>query len=80
MPGVDRMNSDLMLVVGLIVGILTIPALLNAWTEGRAPRAAAIMVMIAIGLIVGAVRLSPGGYALAEIPDVFFRVIGRLIN
>ncbi|WP_323038400.1 hypothetical protein [Gemmobacter sp.] len=74
------MNSDLMLVVGLIVGVLTVPALLNAWTEGRAPRAAAIMVMIAIGLVVAAVRMHPGGYALADLPDVFFRVLGRLIN
>ncbi|GGE06843.1 hypothetical protein SAMN05421774_102675 [Gemmobacter megaterium] len=74
------MNSDLMLVVGLIVGVLTIPALLNAWTEGRPPRAAAIMVMIAIGLVVMAVRLAPGGYALDDLPDVFFRVVGRLMN
>lgn len=69
-----------MLVVGLIVGVLTIPALLNAWTESRPPRAAAIMVMIAIGLVVAAVRMNPGGYALADLPDVFFRVLGRLIN
>lgn len=74
------MNSDLMLVVGLTIGVLTIPALLNAWAESRAPRAAAIMVMIAIGLVAGAVRLNPSGYKLAEIPDVFFRVIGRLVN
>ena len=74
------MNSDLMLVTGLVIGVLVIPALLNAWTEGRAPRAAAIMVMIAIGLVVGAVRMHPGGYTLADVPDVFFRVLGRLIN
>ena len=78
--GWDPMNSDLMLVIGLVIGVLVIPALLNAWTEGRTPRAAAIMVMIAIGLVVGAVRMHPGGYALADVPDVFFRVLGRLIN
>lgn len=74
------MDSDLMLVVGLIVGVLSLPALLNAWTEGRAPRAGAIMVMIAIGLIVAATRTKPGGYRVDEVPDAFFRVLGRLLG
>lgn len=72
------MNSDLMLVVGLVVGILSLPVLLNAWTEGRAPRAGAILVMIAIGLVFAAAQTKPGGYAVDEVPDVFFRVLGRL--
>jgi hypothetical protein len=74
------MNSDLMLVVGLIVAALSLPAVLNAWSESRAPRAGSIMVMIAIGLIVAAVQTKPGGYTVAEVPDVFFSVIGRLLN
>jgi hypothetical protein len=73
------MNSDLMLVVGLVVATLSLPALLNAWTEGRTPRAGAIMVMIAIGLIVAAIQAKPGGYTVAEVPEVFFRVLGRLL-
>ena len=56
------MNSDLMLVVGLVVAALSLPSLLNAWSEGRAPRAGAILVMIAIGLIVAALQTKPGGY------------------
>ncbi|MFN3647356.1 MAG: hypothetical protein ACK4S2_12690 [Gemmobacter sp.] len=74
------MNSDLMLVVGLVVGVLALPALLNAWTEGRAPRAGAILVMIAIGLIFAAARTKPGGYSVDEVPEVFFRVLGRLLG
>ena len=74
------MNSDLMLVVGLVVGVLALPALLNAWTEGRAPRAGAILVMIAIGLIVAATQTKPGGYSVDEVPQVFFRVLGRLLG
>lgn len=73
------MNSDLMLVVGLVVAALSLPALLNAWSEGRAPRAGAIMVMIAIGLIVAAIQTKPGGYTVAEVPQVFFRVLARLM-
>ena len=73
------MNSDLMLVMGLVVAALSLPALLNAWSEGRAPRAGAIMVMIAIGLIVAAIQTKPGGYTVAEVPQVFFRVLARLM-
>jgi hypothetical protein len=73
------MNSDLMLVVGLVVAALSLPAILNAWSEGRTPRAGAIMVMIAIGLIVAAIQSKPGGYTVAEVPEVFFRVLGRLL-
>lgn len=74
------MNSDLMLVVGMVIGVLSLPALLNAWTEGRPPRAGAIMVMIAIGLIVAATQTKPGGYRIEQLPDVFFGVMRQLFG
>jgi len=74
------MNSDILLVGGLIVGALAIPALLNAWVEGRVPRAGSIMVMISTGLIVMALYQKPSGYKVEEVPEVFFRVLGRLLN
>jgi hypothetical protein len=74
------MNSDILLVGGLIVGALAIPALLNAWVEGHVPRAGSIMVMISTGLIVLALYQKPSGYKVEEVPEVFFRVLGRLLN
>ena len=74
------MDSDLMLVVGIILGGLSIPALLNAFSDGRAPRLASIVVLIAGILIFLAVRGHSGGYAPSDLPDVFRRVFGRLIN
>ena len=53
------MTADLYLVIGLIIGAFTIPSILGALSEGRAPRTAAIMVLIAGGLIVLAVKESP---------------------
>jgi hypothetical protein len=73
-------DPDLSLVVGLVLAVLTVPSLISAYVEGRPPRAGAIFVLIAGGLIVYAVSQQPGGYAIAEIPDVFFRVIGRYAN
>ncbi|AGI65998.1 hypothetical protein OAN307_c02310 [Octadecabacter antarcticus 307] len=73
------MDPDLMMVVGLVIGGLSIPSMLGALTDGRVPRAAAIAVMIAGGLIVLAIRESPGGYAIGDIPDVFVDVVARYI-
>ena len=69
-----------MLVIGLVIGGFSIPSIMGALADGRVPRAAAITVMVAGGLIVLAIRGHPGGYALAEIPDVFVSVVGRYIN
>lgn len=74
------MNADLYLVIGLVVVAFTIPAIIGAFSEGRAPRAAAIMVMIGGGLIALAVYQTPGGYQIADLPDVFVRVVGRYLN
>ncbi|MBU2994205.1 hypothetical protein Q4555_07490 [Octadecabacter sp. 1_MG-2023] len=74
------MDPDLMLVIGLVVGGFSIPSIMGALADGRVPRAAAIAVMIAGGLIVLAIRDNPGGYQLADIPDIFVSVVGRYIN
>lgn len=74
------MDPDLMMVVGVTVGALTVPSLFSAFVDGRAPRAGAIMALIAGVLIAVAVSQRPGGYSIAEIPDVFYRVFGRYLR
>lgn len=74
------MDSDLSLVIGIIMAVFAIPALLSAFSEGRAPRVGAILVMIASGLIVVAVLNRPSGYRLDEVPDAFVRVIGKYLR
>lgn len=69
-----------MLVIGLVIGGFSIPSIMGAISDGRVPRAAAIAVMVAGGLIVLAIREQPGGYALADIPDIFVKVVGRYLN
>lgn len=73
------MDTDLALVLGIIIAALSIPSILSAVSDRRAPRASAITILIAGGLIVFAVSGKPGGYALQEIPEIFMRVIGRLM-
>ncbi|HMO08724.1 MAG TPA: hypothetical protein PKD10_13920 [Paracoccaceae bacterium] len=74
------MDPDLLMVVGVTVGVLTVPSLFSAYMDGRAPRAGAIMALIAGVLIAVAVSQRPGGYAIADIPDAFFRVFARYLR
>lgn len=74
------MDTDLFLVIGIILVALAIPSLLAAFSESRPPRAGAIMILVGGVLIVVALTQHRAGYTFAEIPDVFYRVIGRYTN
>jgi hypothetical protein len=74
------MDTDLILVIGIIIAVLTLPALLAAFSESRPPKAASIMLMIAGVLIVVALTQRPTGYTFGEIPDVFMRVLRRVLS
>ena len=74
------MDPQLALVIGLVVAGFSVPAIVSAFSDGRAPRAAAIALVIGGGLAVWAFNQKPGGYRLEEIPQVFVEVVGRYIN
>jgi hypothetical protein len=73
------LDTDLALVLGFIIAALSIPSILSALSDKRAPRASAITVLIAGGLIVFAVQGKPGGYRMEQLPDVFVSVIARYL-
>jgi len=68
------MDTDLALVIGCILALLSVPSILSAMIDQRAPRASALTVLIAGGLILYALRENPGGYSWAELPNVFVSV------
>lgn len=70
------MEPDLLLVLGLVVGVLSIPAMVSALSDGRAPRVAAITAIIAGGMMVYAINSKEGGYRVKDVPTVVYRVIG----
>lgn len=74
------MTNDVFLVIGVVVLVLTIPSLLSAILDGHAPRAAAVSLLIGGVLVFTAVTRQPGGYTIEQVPDVFLRVIGHVIN
>ncbi|MFC6639558.1 hypothetical protein GV827_12280 [Sulfitobacter sp. JBTF-M27] len=71
------MDPDLALSLGLVVAAFSIPSILSAISDSRAPRASALTVLIGGALILYAVQSKPGGYELGEVPDVFVSVVGR---
>lgn len=73
------MDTDLFLVIGIVLGGLAIPSMLNAYSEGAPPRFAAMLAIAAGALIVLAVTNSPVGYKMEDIPDVFTRVAARFM-
>ena len=73
------MNPDMFLVLGIIIAGFSIPSVLSAITDGRAPRASAVTILIAGGLVLIAMQTKQGGYALSDIPDAFVRVAAQIM-
>ena len=74
------MDPDLSLILGLILGGFALVGMLSAFADGRGPRASAVTVLLAGGLVIYALTTKPDGYRLNEIPDVFFGVVARFIS
>lgn len=74
------MDTDLALTVGIVLAVLSVPSLLSAWVDGRAPRMGAIMAVAALGLIVTALVENPGGYEFNQVPNVMLKTVMRLFE
>lgn len=74
------MQSDLSLVVGLVLAVFAVPSIVSSLSDGRAPRVAIITVLVAGGLVLYALQSNPGGYALTDVPEAFVRVVAQIIN
>lgn len=74
------MNNDLMLVSGIVLALLSLPSMLNAWAEARPPRVGGIILVTGAVLIASAVMNASTPYRVEELPDVFLRVIARILR
>ena len=74
------MDPDLFFVIGVGLLVLAIPPIFGAAVDGRAPRAAAILIMVGGGLVGLALYQRPGAYTFEKIPGVIASVVGSLIN
>lgn len=74
------MDPDLLFVLGCVLGVLAIPAVVSAFADERTPRAPALIIVIATGMVAYAVLERPGNYNLDTAPQVFARVIGQMLR
>ncbi len=74
------MDSDVIFVVGVVITVLSIPAIVSAFSDSRSPRVSAIVVLIGALMIGYAVNTKPGAYNFETLPDVFVSVVGKVIN
>lgn len=74
------MNTDLSLVLGTVLLVLSIPSAVGAYSDGRPPRVAAFAILVATILIVLAASEAPGRFRLTNIPDAFIRLIGAWLR
>ncbi|MFO1202001.1 MAG: hypothetical protein U1E58_05125 [Tabrizicola sp.] len=74
------MDTDLVLTIGIVLLVLSLPSLLAAWAESRAPRLGAIMLAVAFGMILAALWEKPGGYQFNQVPSVMVNVAARLFE
>lgn len=74
------MDSDLALVVGLIIVVFSIPAVISAFSDGRAPRVAAFALIAGGALSAWAMSQKPGGYTIDDVPEAFVKVVARYVN
>lgn len=74
------MDNDLILVLGIIIGALAFPSLLNAFSSSRPPRMAALLLVVGGGMVVWAITQQPNSYSLEELPNVFLRVFAGFIR
>ncbi|HLQ19250.1 MAG TPA: hypothetical protein VK146_09735 [Tabrizicola sp.] len=75
-----HVDTDLVLTIGIVLLVLSVPSLLAAWAESRTPRMGAILAIAAFGMILVALYEKPGGYAFNQVPGVIIDVIGRFVE
>jgi len=66
---------DLILVSGVGILALAFPSMVGAFSRGAPPRAAMLAIFAGGVMILYANSSRPGGYSVAEFPEVVMRVI-----
>ena len=72
------MDPDTLFVIGLGLGVLSIPAVVSSISKGERPRIATISLMISGVMLVWAMSYKPGGYSVESIPAVVARVLQNI--
>jgi hypothetical protein len=72
------MDLDYFFVGGLLLGVLSVLAILSALVEGRFPKLGALLLILGIGSVGFAIQGDVSKYSFEQIPEVVSRVAGKL--
>lgn len=75
-----RVDSELLLVGGVILLIIAIPAVISSFTHAQPPKLAFVFFALGTALIGAAVYQKPGGYTFDEITKIFVNVIKHALS
>ena len=67
--------TDLIMVIGAVLMFLSFPSFVGAFSRSDPPRMGILALFMGGALVVYANASRPGGYSLAEMPDLFLRVL-----
>jgi len=73
------MDSDLIMVAGLLLLILSIPSAIAAFADGRRPLVAIAVILTGAGVFAFGWQAHPEEMTPAELPHVIFRVVARIL-
>lgn len=71
------MDPDLALVIGIVIGLFTVPSIMSVISDKRASGVPIFIVFVAGCFLFYAMWQKPSGYKLREIPGVFQNVLDR---
>ena len=73
------MDIDLLFFVGVAIVLIGLPTFVNAFSERRPPRLAALLFALGGGLIYYAMSVKPEFYTFDSIPTVFVSTMARYL-
>lgn len=73
-------DTDLCVVVGLIMALMAAPAIIGAIFEDRIPYIGLSGLIIGSTLLGAGILFSPNGYSLARLPHSFVEILARIFN
>lgn len=74
------MGYDELLVLGVFIGLLSVAAMISAFSGGRPPRVALILFVAGAGLVAWVTNTSPTAYTLEGFPNMVLDVVGRFLR
>ncbi|MDH5529963.1 MAG: hypothetical protein OEY05_07995 [Paracoccaceae bacterium] len=74
------MDTDLVLISGIVIIILSFPAMISAFASDRSLLGAIVFAAIGAAMVVAAYIYSAEGYQPEDIPQAFLKVLARIIR